>query len=272
MADLLEIGNGLLPLLYLALLADYAATFFLRTRTHARSPWLVAVVAAHLALLAARAAHVGYPPVTNTREVLSVLALATAGVYAYLELANRDRRTGVFGVLLAFLFQYASSMLLAGHVAEPAEISPGTVSVWTRLHVVPALVAYTALALAGVYGALYLLEHRGLRQHRFGVLFDRLPPLDRLGPMAWHAMLTGFVAMTLAIAVTPLLMGAGQGHEMTARVIGKMVTGSVAWVVYAAAVLGRWLGKWPASRTSAIAVVGFVVVMVMLVVSGLLPN
>jgi hypothetical protein len=40
--------------------------------------------------------------------------------------------------------------------------------------------------------------------------------------------------------------------------------------VYATAVLGRWLGKWPASRVAAIAVVGFVVVMVLLAASGLL--
>ena len=269
MADLLAIGNWLLPLLYLALLADYGATFFLRTRTEARSPWLVVVVAVHLVFLALRGAHLGYPPVTSGQEIASVLALATAGVYAWVELAGRDRRTGVFVLLLAFLFQYTSSMLLAGRVAEPSEIAPGAVGVWARLHVVPALVAYTALAFAGVYGLLYLLEHRGLRRHRFGVLFDRLPPLDVLEPMAWHALLTGFVAMTVAIAAGPLLLRA-EGGEMTAKVLSKIVTGSVAWVVCAVAILGRWLGKWPAARTSATAVVGFIIVMALMIVSGLL--
>jgi len=269
MADLLAIGNWVLPLLYLALLADYGATFFLRTRTGARSPWLVVAVAAHLAFLVLRGVHVGYPPVANAREIASILALATPGVYAWVELASRDRRTGVFVVLLAFLFQYTSSMLLAGRAAEPAEIAPGAVGMWARLHVVPALVAYTALAFAGVYGLLYLLEHRGLRRHRFGVLFDRLPPLEVLDPMAWHALLTGFVAMTVAIAAGPLLLRA-EGGEMTAKVLSKIIAGSAAWVVCAVAVLGRWLGRWPASRTSAIAVVGFLVVMALLIVSGLL--
>ena len=258
MADLLAIGNWLLPLLYLALLADYGATFFLRARTEARSPWLVVLVAVHLVFLVLRGAHLGYPPLTSGQEIASVLALATAGVYAWVEVAARDRRTGVFVLLLAFLFQYTSSMLLAGRVAEPCEIAPGAVGVWARLHVVPALVAYTALAFAGVYGLLYLLEHR-----------DRLPPLDVLEPMAWHALLTGFVAMTVAIAAGPLLLRA-EGGEMTAKVLSKIVTGSVAWVVCAVAVLGRWLGKWPASRTSAIAVVGFIIVMALMIVSGLL--
>ena len=269
MADLLAIGNWLLPLLYLALLVDYGTTFFLRTRTEARSPWLGVAVAAHLVYLVVRGVHLGYPPVTSAQEIASVLALTTAGVYAWVELASRDRRTGVFVLLLAFLFQYTSSMLLAGRVAEASEIAPGAVGVWARLHVVPALVAYTALAFAGVYGLLYLLEHRGLRRHRFGVLFDRLPPLDVLEPMAWHALLTGFVAMTVAIAAGPLLLQA-EGGEMTTKVVTKIITGSVAWVVCAVAVLGHWIGKWRASRTSAIAVVGFLVVMALMIVSGLL--
>jgi len=266
MACLLELGNWLLPLLYLALLVDYGATFFLRTRTHGRNPWMAAVVGVHLALLAARGWHEGHPPLAGTREILSVLALALAAVYAWVEMANRDRRTGVFVLLLAFLFQYTSSILLAGREAEVPAAAGG---VWLRLHVVPALVAYTAMALAGVYGLLYLAADRSLRRQRFGVLFDRLPPLDRLGPMTWHALLTGFVSMTLAIAVTPLLF-ISEGNEMTAKVIAKIVTGSAAWVVCAAAVLGRWLGRWHAGRISAVAVAGALAVMALLVASGLL--
>ena len=267
MACVLEIGSGVLPLLYLALLIDYGATFFLRTRTHIRTPWLPGVIAVHAALLALRAVAVGHPPVSATPEILSLLALATAAVYAWVEFVHRDRRTGVFVLLLAFLFQYTSSILLAGHVAATAETAAP--AAWSRLHVLPALVAYTALAVAGIYGILYLLAQRSLRLHRFGVFFDRLPPLDLLGPMTWHAMLTGFIFMTIAIVSAPLMMHGGS-EGITAKVASKIVTGSVAWLVYATAVLGRWLGQWPASRLAAIAVVGFLVVMALLVASGLL--
>ena len=269
MPCVLEIGSGVLPLLYLALLIDYGATFFLRTRTHTRSPWLLAVIVVHAALLALRAVQVGHPPVSATPEILSLLALATAAVYAWVEFVHRDRRTGVFVLLLAFLFQYTSSILLAGHVAAATEAAAP--AAWSRLHVLPALVAYTALAFAGIYGILYLLAQRSLRLHQFGVFFDRLPPLDLLGPMTWHALLTGFVFMTIAILSAPLMMhGGSEAGGITAKVASKIITGSAAWLVYATAVLGRWLGKWPASRVAAIAVVGFVVVMVLLAASGLL--
>ena len=268
MPALLAVGGALLPLVYLALAIEYGATFFLRARTHGRTPHLLAVVAIHLGYLVLWGLETGHAPVTATAEILSVLALATAAVYAWVEGVSRDRRTGVFVLLLAFLFQYAASFLTAGGPpAAPAE--PAAAGPRTALHVLPALVAYTALAFAGVYGALYLAARRDLRRHRFGMLFDRLPPLETLGPMAWHALLTGFVAMTVAIAVTPLMFGAG-GGEMSAKIVSKIVTGSVAWAVCAAAVLGRWLGRWHHVRTSAIAVVGFLLVMALLVVSGVL--
>jgi len=86
-------AGALLPLAYLALLIDYGATFFLRTRTHARTPHLLLVVALHLGYLVACGLHLGYPPITNTPEILSVLALAMTAVYAWVELASRDRRS-----------------------------------------------------------------------------------------------------------------------------------------------------------------------------------
>jgi len=274
MVNLIAVGNGLLPLAYLALLADYGATFFLRHRTHARSPWLPAVVAVHAAWLVLRAVHVGHPPAVDTAEVLSVVALATAAVYALVELAGRDRRTGVFVLALVFVFQYVATLLVARHAVVPASAPAAEASLWGRLHVIPALVAYTALGFAGVYGLLHLAAQRALRRHRFGVLFDRLPPLDLLGRMTWHALLVGFVFMTVAIVTAPMLLGRAEAGDpaagMTAKVLSKIMTGSVAWGICAAAVLGRWLGRWPPPRVSAIAVAGFLVVMALLTTSGLL--
>ena len=245
MAFVLMVGNWLLPLLYLALLIDYGATFFLRTRTVARNPWLPPVVGVHLAVLVVRGIHLGRPP-TDAHEVLSVVALAIAAVYTVVEFASRDRRSGVFVILMAFLFQYSSTVFLAAPgTVPPTEASE---SVWARLHVVPALVAYTAFGFACIYGLLYLLARRGLRHHSFGVLFDRLPPLDLLGHMMWLALVAGFIFMTAAI-ITGMLRGV-LGHAgadamtVSPKIMSKIVTGGVAWIIYAIAILGRLVGKW----------------------------
>lgn len=272
MACLLAIGVWLLPLVYLALLIDYGTTFFLRTRTNVRSPWLIGCVAAHGAFLALRWARLGRLPLMHTEEILSVLALATAAVYAFVEFSSRDRRTGVFVLALVFLFQYTSSVLSGpGAAAGTAEEASAG---WGRVHVVGALVSYTALGFAGVYGLLYLVAQRDLRQHRFGVVFDRLPPLDLLSRMTWLALVAGFVFMTIAMATAPLMFGgagaAARDEVMSPKIVTKIIAGSVAWLICGTAVLGRVAGKWPPGRVSGIAVAGFAVVMGLLVASGLL--
>ncbi len=272
MASLLTVANALLPLVYLALLVDYGATFFLRKRTRGRSPWLWACLVVHAAVLVLWSVHHRRPPLARTEEVLTVLAFATAAVYALVELTGRDRRTGLFVLVLVFLFQYASSILLAGTFEAAGPPPEGGHSVWGRLHVIPALVAYTALGFAAVYGVLYLLAQRELHGGRFGVLFDRLPPLESLGRMTWHVLLVGFVAITASIAVSPFLFGRGDGGASLSdpKIVAKIITGSAAWVLYAAAVLGRWIGKWSRSRVAWVVVAGFVAVVALLTASGLL--
>ena len=271
MLYVIEVGNWLLPLLYLALLVDYGATFFLRTRTHSRSPWLPAVVGVHAAYLVLRGIHLGHPALTTAQEIGSLVAWSLAAVYAVVEFTGRDRRSGAFVMLLVFLFQYTSSIFLAATAGTAPGAAEGG---WSRMHILPALVAYTAFAFAAIYGVLYLAAQRGLRHHRYGVLFDRLPPLDLLGRMTWHALVIGFVFMSVTIATGPILFAAGAaaGESPLAnpKILSKIITGSVAWIIYAAAIAGRLAGKWQPARTAGIAVAGFVVVMVLLVASALL--
>ncbi|MCX5654578.1 MAG: cytochrome c biogenesis protein CcsA, partial [Planctomycetota bacterium] len=147
-------------------------------------------------------------------------------------------------------------------------------SAWARLHVVPALMAYTAFGFACIYGLLYLVARRGLRHHPYGVLLDRLPPLDLLGHMMWLALVAGFIFMTIAIATGPLMAAAGyastEAVAASPKIMSKIITGGVAWVIYAVAILGRLVGKWQAGRISVVAVAGYGVVVVLLLASALL--
>ena len=270
MVTFLIIGNWLLPLFYLALLIDYGATFFLRVKTKVRNPWLLPVLCFHALFVVLRAIHLGQPPLADVYEILSVLALSTAVVYALVEFAGHDRRTGMFVFLLVFLFQYTSSCALAHSIANGQMASGDGQSNWARLHIVPALVAYTAFAIAAVYGLLHLLSGRDIKHHHFGVLFDRIPSLDLLGRMTWYALLSGFVFMTITMLSGPILSSHLHEGAANPKVASKIIIGSIAWLIYAVAVLGKFFRKWPPSRISRLAVAGFVVIMVLLIVSGIL--
>ena len=267
MVSLLVVLNWFLPLVYLALLIDYGITFFLRSKAQVRNAGLIPALCVHALFLVLWGLRRGQPPLANVYEILSVLALSTALVYTIVEYAVRDRQTGMFVFLLVFLFQYTASCALAHIVSvDPSGLSEDQSS-WARLHVVPALVAYTALAISAVYGLVHLLAQRNLKKHSFGVFFDRLPPLELLGRMTWYALLCGFLFMTAVVLTGPILTS----HSgLDAKVIVKIVIGSIAWLIYAVAVGGKLLAKWPPSRVSTVAVSGFVLVMILFIVSGIL--
>ena len=102
------------------------------------------------------------------------------------------------------------------------------------------------------------------------MLFDRLPSLDLLGKMTWYALLSGFVFMTITVITGPVLFRHYGIEVPDAKVTVKIVIGSISWIIYVVAVLGKLLGKWPSRRISSIAVIGFAVIMMLLVVSGFL--
>ena len=274
MDKLLSLLNWLLPLLYLGLLIDYGATFLLRTKEHARNPWLPTVLGIHALFFILRAVHLGYPPLGTNYEILSLLALSTALAYGVVEIESHDRRTGMFVFLLVFLFQYSSSVFLADHAGTPTGQELHAQSGWGRLHILPAVLAYTGFSLSAVYGLLHLRARHSLKEHRLGILFDRLPPLDLLGKMSWYALLFGFAFITVAIGTGPLMMHM-PGHAANAsiwdpRVSTKIIVGSIAWAIYMVAIVGKLIGKWSPSRICRIAVEGFLAIMVLLVLSTVL--
>jgi ABC-type uncharacterized transport system permease subunit len=264
MDQLLSLANWLLPIFYAALLIEYGASFFLRTRSHGRNYWLLAVAIFHAAFLVLLARHLNRALPINNYEVLSFLSLATLTVYIVVEYAGQDRRSGAFVLLAATIFQYTSSMFI---FRVPAVVTPELSSVWARLHTVPAMVAYTAFTISGIYGILHLLAERDLRQHRFGLLFDRLPALDRLGTMCLHAMLLGFVFLTAAVVSGAIMHSRRGGEGVDLKILSKIVIGSVAWLLYAVALAGKAFGKWRVSRTAVFSVAGFILILALLTAS-----
>lgn len=269
----LSLANWLLPLVHLALVIDYGATFFLRIRAHVRSPWVPAVAVIHACFLVLWSAHVGHLPSTGY-GVLSLVALSCTVVYAVTELVTRDRRTGVFVFLVVFLLQYTSSVFF--QTVGRAETSAEAVHVWGRIHIIAATFAYTALALAALYGALHLLGRRNLRLHHFGLLFDRMPPLELLGRSSRYALLAGFVLMTVSVASGSIFWGQAHrvhpGAAMDSKVLFKIIGGSLTWAICGIAVAGRLLGKWSDSRLSYIAAGGFLAVAAFFVTSLILSQ
>jgi ABC-type uncharacterized transport system permease subunit len=267
MDTLLSILNWVLPLIYLARAMDDGATFFLRTRTHVRNAGVFLAIVFHGAFLVLWGVHFGGLPLVSNYEILSVVALSSAAVYWAIELATRDRRAGVFVFLLIFLLQYTSSTFLQGMIAQAGDLHSYMQYGMGRLHVLPAAMAYTGLAFGAVYATLYLVGQRNMKHHNFGLLFDRLPPLDLLGRMSFQSLLVGFGFMTITIITGIVLSTTHDTTAIDSKLMAKILIGSTAWIICGIDVFGKYVLKWSISRVAAIALAGFLIIAVLFVTS-----
>lgn len=208
----------------------------------------------HAAGVAVFTARYGELPLVGLGPSLSTLALLTAVSLLMAGALEEARPLGV--VLLPFVALLTGAALLLG-------IAPGGEQlrfsgVWFLIHVVPSLLGDAALALAAAAGLLYLLQFRELKTKRFGRMFRFFPSLETLDRVGHAALVTGFIALTLG-----LLAGTAWVARFGADgVTSKFAWGVLTWLVFATALLARRRGVIGDRRGAAVAVVGFLVVVV----------
>src|SRR4030095_16594895 len=101
------------------------------------------------------------------------------------------------------------------------------------VHTLSAVLGYTAFAVSAIYGLLYLLLYRDLKTSRFGLVYQRLAPLDTLATISLRAALTGQVFLTVTISCGALW--ASQRFPGFWQDPKFIMTGFI-WLVYGAGV------------------------------------
>ena len=134
-------------------------------------------------------------------------------------------------------------------------------------HTLAAVVGYTAFALSAVYGVLYLVLHHELKRSRFGLVYDRLPPLEVLARMSLRSVIVGLFALTVTI-VCGSLWASSEFPGFT-RDPKFLLTLSV-WAVYGVALGLHWGRGWSGRRTITMSLVAFGLLLFSMLASRLL--
>jgi ABC-type uncharacterized transport system permease subunit len=260
----LSAANILLPLAYLLVAVDYAFLFFASHPVAVRTatPALRATVALHLAFLAALGLRHGQFPFATLSQALSVVALATAAVYVFVEWRGRERATGFWMVSLVFLFQLLSSLLSHPYPPDRAIFH----NPFFAFHVSLALLGYAAFVVAAVYAFLFLQLYRDLKAGRFSTFFGKLPPLAVLERMMTGALSAGFVALTGA-----LVTGALWAEQIYSNWLHdpKILATLATWAIYGVALLLRRLRRWQGRQTALASLAGLCAILFSLVAVNL---
>jgi ABC-type uncharacterized transport system permease subunit len=196
MEHLARILQAMVPAAWMAAAAAYLLVF--RRADPGADRWCrrLAFTAVGLQLLLFAAVGLaGRPMVASGGGVLASMGLAVAGVHLFLEGRIKTRAIGIFPVCIAL------GLSLGGAAADMLRMPAAAFPKWsTGVHVFGAVLAYSGLLLAALYGVLFLLQRWSLRSRRFGLLFERLPSLELLDQFSWRSLLAAVVFLTLTIA------------------------------------------------------------------------
>ncbi len=265
METLVDVLVVMMPALYAALVAIYAASFFGSAPAVERfkKPLLLSTVCCHILYIILRTAAFDHPPITTVFEIMTMLAVCIAIAYTYIELRTKATlpvdhtaygqagNTGVFILLLAFVFQTISSL----GIKDLMEVAPILRSRLLGFHVSSALLGYTAISLSAVYGFLYLMLYHEIKSSRFGLIYNRLPNLEMLEKMSGKAEMFGFVMLSVAIAVGMIwLPRAFPGFSyFDPKLIGTLAI----WVLYAIALVAKKTLGWQGRKMMIVSLVAF---------------
>ncbi|MBK5273789.1 MAG: c-type cytochrome biogenesis protein CcsB [Desulfuromonadales bacterium] len=203
--------------------------------------------------LASKAKHL---PLTNMQESLSFFSLMIIVAFLIFERRYKVTTLGSFVTPVALMMLIGSSAL---HM-ELRQLPPILQSNWFWFHALLAFVSYAAFTIAFGVAVIYLIQRHFLKAKHFGVLFQRLPPLDTLDEISYRCLAVGFPLLTIAII---------SGAIWSEKAVGsywvwdpKQTWSLITWLIYAALLHGRLTIGWRGKRAALLSIVGFTVLLI----------
>jgi ABC-type transport system involved in cytochrome c biogenesis permease subunit len=138
-------------------------------------------------------------------------------------------------------------------------LEPQSKSGWAVVHVALILVGLAALVLNFGSALMYVLQERQIKAKRRGAFYYGLPALETLDHLTLATLTVGFPFLTVG-----LLLGVLQAGRSWASLLAGdplALSSLVMWLVYAATLSGRAVGRWRGRRAAYFAIAGFCVLL-----------
>ncbi len=223
------------------------------TRSHWTVAWMVAVMLCQLGFLSVRGQLRTACPLHDLGEMLVFLAWSLTLFYLLIGPAYRISLLGVFSAPLVFVLQ--SGALISGLFTVSPQRDPSP-NLFHSLHSATSVLAYGALALAGVAGIMFLVLDRQLKVHRLkSGLFRNLPPAHQLLVSLERLLWLGSGLLTLGIV-------AGFLMPPTTPLHSHLIVAMAVWVGYTALLAVKTLRGLTGRKLALAAVAMFILSLV----------
>lgn len=255
---IIVILNYVLAISYILGCIVYGAVFFASEKTKAEKFLghskliLKLIIFLHLSYFIIRIIDYKHAPITSVFELLTLLAFSLTITYLYIEYKTGIFQTGFFILLIAGIFQIISTLF----IKELSEINPVLRSWLLGVHVSSALIGYSAIIISGIYGFLYLMMYRHIKQNKPSNFYLKLPSLHLLETLAGYAIRFGFIFLTITILIGAIWLP--KAIDNFSYTDPKLIMTVLIWIVYALGYTSVRIYKLQSKTTMTLALLGLI--------------
>jgi ABC-type transport system involved in cytochrome c biogenesis permease subunit len=206
-----------------------------RKDSHVTYFLLVAAFGLHTTAMALRGFSLQHCPVTNLYEATIFVMWTIVALYLLIGIWSRLRFLGAF--VSPVLFAIGVFALMPGLDAHGARREG--ISALTSLHAALMSLSYGAFGLSSAAALMYLTQEHNLKFHKLQAILSLLPPIQRLESAVGRLLLSGFVLLTIGLAVGALDLGRTSNPEVYWG-DPKIVWSAIVWLLYAGLLVMRW--------------------------------
>ncbi len=186
----------------------------------------------------------GALPVLNLKGALSFFSWTIIAAYILFQAKFRVMVLGSFVVpFSAFLMIISSTIPISAITVRPI-----FKSLWLLFHVATSLLGDGIFAIAFIAGVMYLIQEHQIKSKRHGAFYSRLPSLNILDSLNYHAIIYGFVLLTIGMITGSILAQGAHGSYWSWD--PKEVWSLITWLCYAALLHQRMTMGWRGRRSA----------------------
>lgn len=152
------------------------------------------------------------------------------------------------------IFPFAAITLAIAGLAKPTTQTLVPIGAAVDIHVILSVVAYAVFVLASAQALLLAWQDHSLRRRQPGGLLGVLPPLQGMEALLFQLLTLGFGLLTLSLVTGWLFVD----NLLAQDLVHKTVISGLAWVVFAAVLMGRYLSGWRGRTAVRWTLTGFV--------------